>query len=149
MIISLIALMLLVQAPSGPEPVPGPDEVLGHFASRDHQPYANVLTRSALTEYALAGEDDAAFAAALAAVLANEPRAHSAALLRHGVTGGYLLILDAPGAGETWRSGALTWPLLQTGEAWPDEGAPLRVMYRNHAPDLPDFAPFCVRETAE
>jgi hypothetical protein len=146
MIISLLALMLLVQAPAEAH---GPDEPLGQYETYDHDTAFAELTRGALDQYALAGEDDAAFAAALAAVLADEPRALGAALLRHGVTGGYLLIVDAPGAGETWRSGALTWPLLQTGEAWPDEGAPLRVMYRNHAPDLPDFAPFYVRETAE
>ncbi|MCH8490254.1 MAG: hypothetical protein LAT81_10050, partial [Oceanicaulis sp.] len=75
MILSLLALALLVQAPADAH---GPDEALGHYETYDHDTAFAELTRGELAEYALAGEDGAAFAAELAAVLAEERRAHSA-----------------------------------------------------------------------
>lgn len=46
------------------------------------------------------------------------------------------------GEGETWRSGALTWPLLDTAHAALGEAARFGVIYRNHALLLPDYPSF-------
>lgn len=135
----LIALMMMLSGEPGGEVLP-PGEI-GPVETADRGAPFHRLTFADLHAYQPADDADAPFARLMARVLAGDERARAAQLLRHE-EGGYLLIVDAPGAGETWRSGALTWPLLETAHAALGEEARFGVIYRNHAPLLPDYPSF-------
>lgn len=135
----LMALMMMLSCEPAGEVLP-PGEIGPVETTRRDAPL-HMLTLADLGAYQTAGEADAAFARLMATVLAGDERVSAAQLLRHEA-GGYLLIVDAPGAGETWRSGALTWPLLDTAHAALGEAARFGVIYRNHALLLPDYPSF-------
>lgn len=136
----LMALMLIAQPPGPGSEIAPPGEI-GPVETAYHEDHFYILTFADLAAYEPAGDADADFAGLMAMVLAEDERVRAAQLLRHG-EGGYLLIVDAPGAGETWRSGALTWPLLDTAHAALGADARFGVIYRNRALLMPDYPSF-------